>query len=208
MGETLILNCLRAVFRPQTSTLLISDIHLGKEEVFSRTGLALPGGVSQTSLQRLNKLIELYYPKTILVLGDLMHGTPQQEDTWPRELNNWLDRHPHLNVIAVAGNHDRAYQRLDSRICWLEEVYCDPPFIYSHEPFAKAPGYVISGHLHPTYVLATKLDKIRCPVFWFRKNYAVLPAFGSFTGGHNIIPDETDRIYLVGENEIIDLPGR
>ncbi len=206
MGETLMLNCLRALFRPQTGTLLISDIHLGKEEVFGRTGLALPAGVSETNLERLNQLIEIYSPRHIMILGDLMHSTPGEHDSWPGKLNNWLDQHPQIDVAAVLGNHDRAYQNLDSRIRWHKDTYLDPPFIYSHEPFSEASGYVISGHVHPTHVLATKLDKIRCPIFWFRKNYAVLPAFGSFTGGYNITPDVNDKIYLVGENEIIDLP--
>lgn len=207
-GEKLILDSLRAVFRPLTSTLLIADVHLGKEEVFSRTGVAMPDGVSKTSLLRLSKLIKIYSPSDIMIIGDLMHGAPRVNDRWPSLLKIWLDQHADVNVTVVLGNHDRAHKNLDMRIRWQKDTYLDPPFIYSHEPIVEDTGYVISGHLHPTSVISTKLDKLRCPVFWFRKNYAVLPAFGTFTGGLNITPGENDKIYLVGKNEIIEFPSK
>lgn len=205
LGETLILNVQRALFRPATKTLLISDIHLGKEEVFNRAGLPLPSGVSQQNLQRLDGLINLYSPTEIIVLGDLMHAAPTRQDIWPKEISDWLDSHSKITIRVVVGNHDRAIDRLDSRIEWTAKPLSAPPFIYTHEPVTSTSKYSISGHLHPTYVLATRTDRIRCPVFWFKKSNAILPAFGSFTGGYNIKPNKSDKVYMVNEDDVVEL---
>jgi DNA ligase-associated metallophosphoesterase len=205
LGETLILHCQRAMFRPSTKTLLMSDIHLGKEEVFNRAGMALPSGVSQRNLQRLDELIDRYMPIEIIVLGDLMHAAPTVNDFWPKHMSAWLDCHSKIKIRVVAGNHDRAIDHLDSRIEWTAKPLLAPPFIYSHEPVTSSSNYVISGHLHPTYVLATHIDRIRCPVFWFRESNAILPAFGSFTGGYNIKPNKNDHLYIAGEDEVVAL---
>lgn len=205
LGETLVLNGQRALFRPATKTLLISDIHLGKEEVFNRAGLPLPSGVSQRNLQRLDGLIKLYSPTEIIVLGDLMHAAPTGQDIWPKEISDWLDSHVKITVRVVIGNHDRAIDRLDSRIEWTAKPLSAPPFIYTHEPVTSTSQYIISGHLHPTYVLATHTDRIRCPVFWFKKSNAILPAFGSFTGGYNIKPNKDDKVYMVNDDDVVAL---
>lgn len=205
LDETLILHCQRALFRPATKTLLMSDIHLGKEEVFNRAGMALPSGVSQRNLQRLDQLIDRYMPNEIIVLGDLMHAAPTPNDMWLKEISNWLDRHSKIRIRVIVGNHDRAIDRLDSRIEWTDMPLLAPPFIYSHEPVTSHSNYVISGHLHPTYVLATHTDRIRCPVFWFRESNAILPAFGSFTGGYNIKPNKNDHLYIAGEDDVVAL---
>lgn len=205
LGETLILHCQRALFRPATKTLLMSDIHFGKEEVFNRAGMALPSGVSQQNLQRLDQLIDRYLPDEIIVLGDLIHAAPTANDMWLKEISNWLDRHSTIKVRVVVGNHDRAIDHLDLRIEWKKKSLLAPPFLYSHEPVTSPSNYVISGHLHPTYVLTTHTDRIRCPVFWFRESNAILPAFGAFTGGYNIKPNKNDNLYIAGEDEVIAL---
>ncbi len=205
LGEILFLHCQRAMFRPCTKTLLVSDIHLGKEEVFNRAGLALPNGVSHKNLQRLDGLIDYYRPTEIIVLGDLMHAAPISKDIWPKKLSDWLEKHSKIKIRVVVGNHDRAFDHLNSRIEWVTMPLSVPPFIYTHEPIKNTSTYVISGHLHPTYVLATHTDRIRCPVFWFTKSGAILPAFGSFTGGYNIKPSKNDSLYIVGDGDVVEL---
>lgn len=207
-GETLVLNSLGAVYRPETRTVLIADLHLGKDAEFGRAGMAMPYGMSVAIFQRFSQLLETYEPDRLIVLGDFMHVPPQEEDTWPREFSQWLDRYRGLTVAVVGGNHDHVSGRkkIDSRLQWLTAPYLAYPFVYAHQPIAHKSFFVLAGHIHPTFVLATRYDRIRTPVFWFRSSMAVLPAFGPFTGGYNITRDIGDRIFLIGSQEIIEIP--
>jgi hypothetical protein len=68
-------------------------------------------------------------------------------------------------------------------------------------------GYTIAGHVH----LAVSLNGIgrrseRFAGFYFSADYAILPAFGSFTGHHLIRPSAADRVYIVAEGQI--MPAR
>ncbi len=44
------------------------------------------------------------------------------------------------------------------------------------------------------------------PCFWFTHESAVLPAFGSFTGGGRIHPGAGDRVFVVGDDGVLEVP--
>lgn len=208
-GERLTLDPERAVYWPARETLAVADVHLGKEFVFAREGLAVPAGSTATDLARLAGLVERYRARRLLVLGDLVHAVPRPEESWLAGLGAWLDARPALEVVVVAGNHDRpaARRRLDGRLDWRSAPLVEPPFVFLHEPEDRADGYGLGGHLHPTYRLAPGgADRLRAPAFWFRASHGVLPAFGSFTGGANVRAAAGDRIYLAGPEAVIAVP--
>ncbi|MFK8052092.1 MAG: ligase-associated DNA damage response endonuclease PdeM [Woeseiaceae bacterium] len=209
-GELLQLSEERALFWPARSTLMVADWHLGKAAVFSRRGLAIPEGDLAYDLQRLDALLALFRPSRLVVLGDLMHAPPVPADRWPARLSAWLAEHPALTVEIVAGNHDRVDpvllpDGLSTRLVWHPDVLFMPPFVLAHEPTSNKHGYVIAGHIHPTRVLSGGADRVRSPAFWWRRDYAVLPAFGSFTGGHNIRPARDDRVFVTGPGAVIEV---
>ncbi|GJL68670.1 MAG: DEAD/DEAH box helicase [Nitrospirales bacterium] len=207
-GETLILHSQRAIYRPSTRTLLVADIHLGKEAVFGRAGLAMPYGIHPSNLLRLSQLISWCRPDQLIVLGDLMHTAPGPDETWPNEFLRWLKTYSSMDIAVIAGNHDRMRGRkiFGSQVRWLHEPHVAAPFAYAHEPMSYKGLFTLAGHLHPTYVLASRGDRLRSPVFWFRPDSAVLPAFGAFTGGYNISRIPGDRIFFIGTEEIIEIP--
>jgi hypothetical protein len=47
---------------------------------------------------------------------------------------------------------------------------------------------------------------MRAACFYFSKNLALLPAFGSFTGTHPVSPRAGDRVFAVGDGRVIMLP--
>jgi uncharacterized protein len=80
--------------------------------------------------------------------------------------------------------------------------------VFRHLPEAHPAGFVISGHIHPCVKVAGRgrqREKLAC--FFFSDEVAVLPAFGSFTGCARIIPEETDRVFAIVEDEVIALAG-
>ena len=207
--ETLQLHPGRAIVWPGNRTLLIADMHLGKEHTFGRLGVPIPAGPSQQSLQRLTILVHETRPERLIVLGDLIHASPSSGESWLKSLADFLDQHRGLDVQVCAGNHDRieGQKMVDSRVQWHRQPLVDGPFVLQHLPGDDERGYVMSGHVHPMMrITRRRSDSVRVPAFWFRRAHAVLPAFGSFTGGHAIAPTSADRVWVCGPERVIRVP--
>lgn len=209
-GEELWLHPAHVMFWPAQRILFAADLHVGKEHAFGRHGIAMPGGISEANLQQLFKLAQLAGAQSLIVLGDFMHAMPVQSEGWITELTLLLDSHPSISVTVVAGNHDKRDGRklIDQRVTWHKNsLYCKP-FVLQHEPGQDERGFVLCGHLHPAWRIGkARRNSVRTPAFWFREHYAVLPAFGEFTGG--VVVDanpKTDRLYMATSDCVIEVP--
>lgn len=213
-NETLVLLPEKAILWPAQSTLLVADVHLGKDTTFRQHGLAIPAGNTADDLQTMTQLIEQHQVSRLLILGDFFHHhiDPLSND-W-RMLQAFVDYHNQAQTSArievVAGNHDRhrAEQNIEGLI-WHEEDLVEGPFVFAHHPVEKAlpdNRFQFAGHIHPTLRLNAGHDRMRVPVFWFRPYGVVLPSFGSMTGGYNIRPHWKDKVYLVGPDAVVALP--
>jgi metallophosphoesterase superfamily enzyme len=86
----------------------------------------------------------------------------------------------------------------------VEQALVEPPFVFQHEPLDDERGYVLAGHIHPSVVLhGTAGDWLRAPCFVLGEHVGILPAFGRFTGTHSISPEITDRVFVVGPDEVV-----
>jgi len=156
------------------------------------------------------ELVDQSAAERLIVLGDFLHAIPLTSETWMTTLSQELDLRASLDMRIVAGNHDKeqGQSRIDARIQWSRDAVVDPPFVYQHEPKADPRGYVLAGHIHPAYRISqSKRSGIRAPVFHFTPDYAVLPAFGSFTGGHTVSPKNGDALYRTGPDSVIQVPA-
>jgi len=209
-GEKLWLHAEHAVYWPDRQTLLVADVHLGKEHVFGRAGNPIPAGPSNADIQRLSSLIDSTSASRLIILGDLIHAKPNSDEAWLDELSQFLNQHQQLSVEVVAGNHDKPAGRalIDPRIVWHTQPLHDAAFVFQHEPGEDNRGHVLCGHVHPCYrLIAGRNDTVRAPVFWFGKHCSVLPSFGQFTGGHTVTPVKTDRLYIVGPDCVLPVYG-
>lgn len=209
-GEQLIATPECALVWPAQSAILLADWHLGKAEVFGHRGLPIPDGSDADDLARLSRLVERFGATQVHVLGDLMHAPPSHRSLWPAALAEWLDRHHSVSMTVIAGNHDRVSASalphdLGSRLVWHDSTLSVGPFILDHEPSERTDGYVLAGHIHPVWVLRAGRERLRAPVYWFRRQGAVLPAFGGFTGGFSVTPQRGDRVFLTGEDHVEEI---
>jgi len=97
----------RGIYWPRHQALLVADLLLGKELVFRKSGLAIPEGATQETLERLDRLLEATSARNLWILGDLFHarsGLSEQLEQW---LVAWRQRHEAITIELVAGNHDR-----------------------------------------------------------------------------------------------------
>lgn len=200
----------RAVWWPDRQTLLVADVHLGKDEVFRRQGLAVPRGVLQQDLERLETLLDETGAARLIILGDLVHAPPHSGDRWPDEIGHWRARHADIDIDLVLGNHDRALE------VWLHQWQIDghadgielDGLLLVHEWTSGLKQAGLSGHFHPGARLRTRREQIRLPAFLLGKDHLVLPAFGRFTGLLDPVPFPTERRFVAAGQRVVELPRR
>ena len=210
-GQHFLLHPDRVMYWPAQKILFAADVHMGKEHVFGRHGIAIPGGLSESSLSRLFELARASDARRLIVLGDFLHNIPRRSENWLQQLSEQMNQSASLSVEVVAGNHDKRRGRLltDERLVWHSQSIVIDNLVLHHEPCEDSRGFVLCGHIHPVWRLgsARRGASVRAPVFWFREHYAVLPAFGEFTGGMMIEPDaNADSLYMTGPESVLAIP--
>lgn len=197
-GEDLYLLAEHAVWWPRTSTLIVADLHWGKDAAFRAGGLPLPSGVLDADLQRLRKLSDQHRPERILILGDLIHAraslTPEVIDT----VTAWRSTEA-ARCILVEGNHDRHAPTLPEawKIERVGSAFSDGPLHFVHDPAHAPDAPCLCGHLHPSVNFRRGLRNGRLPCFQIGASLGVLPAFSEFTGAGRLHPLPTQRIFPI-----------
>lgn len=206
-GQNLTLLPERAIWWEQQNALLLADVHLGKDQIFRDHGMAIPQGAVTTDLERISRLIQLTRATRLYVLGDLIHGAPRGTEPWLGQFEQWRDDYAGLEIHVILGNHDRGIrpQLEDWAIATYDSHVDLGPFRLAHDTRGHGEHFCVTGHIHPVLKLQDGRDSLRLPVFWFRQGSAVLPAFGSFTGGHAITPDPSDDVFIVAGSDVLPL---
>lgn len=207
-ADPLILLADRAAYCPQARALLVADVHLGKACSFRALGVPVPGGTTQAGLARLDALLARLRPKSLYVLGDLLHGPAVQQAGAIDQLAEWRSRHADTGIVLVRGNHDRRAGDPPPRcgVDLVNEGHRLGPWVLCHEPRDDDAGHVLAGHLHPAYRLSGRRESVRLPAFWVRERHTVLPAFGEFTGGASLRAAGGDRIYICDGEHVHRIP--
>ncbi|MFM7411911.1 MAG: ligase-associated DNA damage response endonuclease PdeM [Planctomycetota bacterium] len=203
----------RGAFLPGSATLLVADVHLGKAATFRSAGIPVPEGSAQADLARLERLVHETAARRLIVLGDLFHARSGCTDTVFEEFAATRARFSATEVILVPGNHDRAIGRLPSSlgIDSCLRTHDEPPFHFVHEPDTELPEpgrtcFTIAGHLHPTVSIRSPSgDRITERCFVAEDAALVLPAFGSFTGGHRVREIGGLRLWIARDDGVVDV---
>jgi DNA ligase-associated metallophosphoesterase len=207
-GETLVLLAERALHWPARDMLVVADLHLGKAATFRALGIPIPRGSTAEDLARLDAALTRTGARELVILGDLYHARVGREaEGTVARLAEWRARWPDLAIRLVRGNHDvRAGDpHHELAVCCVDEPWTEGPFTMRHHPDA-AEGYVLAGHIHPAVRLGGHGGlRERLPAFIFGERVALLPAFGSFTGGATIVPADTDRVWVIADDTVLPI---
>lgn len=199
-GEALVLLPERAVWWERTRTLLIADPHFGKAATFRSAGVPVPGGTTAGTIARIDATIARTDPARLVFLGDFLHARAGKSPAIVAALGAWRAGHASLDVVLVRGNHDRRAGDPPSelRIRCVDAPMIEGPFALVHHPAAVAGAYALAGHLHPSATMVGRgRQRERLPCFWFGAQWAVLPAFGEFTGLASVEPVAGDRVFVI-----------
>jgi len=203
----------RAAVLPASRTLLVADLHLGKAATFRHAGIPVPEGSAQADLARLERLVHEHEPRRVVVLGDLFHARSGCTPEVFAEFAATRGRLRGVAVVLVLGNHDRAVGAIpdelgiDACLTQLDE----PPFHFVHEPAtglsaADRGMFTVAGHLHPTVAVGGRGgDRLTGRCFAAEPSVLVLPAFGSFTGGHRVEPGEGVRLWMARDDGVVEV---
>lgn len=206
-GEPLLLDERRAIYWPRQRWLLVADVHLGKASLLRQAGASLPRGTTTRDLDRLSALVDSHAPVRLVVLGDLIHGSERLDAAWLASFDRWRGEHAALELVLVAGNHDRhmALGRFGFHV--IEE--CEAaPLVLRHAPDPHPTLHVVAGHVHPGVRVRDGRVRHRFPAFWLGPKRTVLPAFGSLCGlSPNDAPSE-DRVYAATPGGVLALGPR
>ncbi len=207
-GNHLLLTANRTIFWEEKKTLILSDLHLGKSGHFRKAGIAVPQNVFKEDMQRLLSEIQFYKVKQLIIVGDLFHSSENKE----HELFlRWRNDIPDVSIQLILGNHDilkKDWYREASIDLHQDSLIVDN-FLFTHDIETCKDGedyYCISGHIHPGISLhGLGRQSLRFPCFYFGKKYAVLPAFGRFTGTFPVKPISGDAVFALVDNKIMQL---
>ena len=194
-GEPVMLDSRRALYWPGGGVLALADVHLGKGALLRSRDAA--GGYTAADIEEIADLLDDYRPQQLIFCGDPVHQLARGDEAWLDALRGLRQRYKDTRFQIAQGNHDRSAQLPADLDIPVAERIPAPPFVFLHGPEELAEGYGIAGHWHPVTVLRGMGDALHQPVFWTRAGLAVLPAFGSFTGGMEAEPDAGDQLYAV-----------
>lgn len=204
----------RAVWRADTKTLFVADVHIGKGAHFRSLGVPVPSGATRENLARLDAVIDAYGARELVVLGDLFHAPAAYRDASLGEFAAWRARRAALTLRLVAGNHDVRAGRAPASLGleWVEEPHWLDGVVCRHTPpeglHVQGPP-VVAGHLHPAARLhGPGRDRLRLPCFLMRGRLLVLPAFGEFTGGAAFEADEDCALCVTAGDRLIHIPAQ
>jgi DNA ligase-associated metallophosphoesterase len=177
-GERLTLLPERGIWWAARRTVLVADVHFGKEDIWRRHGIAIPAGSNAADFERLARLITTLRALRCIVLGDFVHGRLESGDACSKDLARFRARTAATEFEVVAGNHDRAatMPAAEGAVRWHHAAAVEmPPFVLAHDP-AESPSenaFALAGHVHPVARLGEGKRALRVPVFWQRRRSLV-----------------------------------
>ncbi len=212
-GERLVADQSGALHVPAHDTLIVSDLHLEKGSSYARRGVALPPYDTRATLKLLARVVRKYQPARIVSLGDSFHDPegPERLSTVDRDtLKVLTGAH---DWLWIAGNHEGLVDGNVLGGAAIEEAELGS-LILRHEPRPAPATGEISGHLHPCGVVRQRGRRLRRRCFVSDGTRMVMPAFGAYTGGLNVLDqafrpifDAGFNTWLMGDNQVYPMPS-
>lgn len=176
------INTARSIYHRDTGALIIADFHLGKAAHFRNNGLQMPNVLHQQDIEQLNNLLQHFSPKSLIIVGDIIHANANRE--W-EDFHTLRNKHKDTQFILLKGNHDRKAAAWAGTL-GLDKVldsYDINAIKLQHEAPSNPSQHYMVGHLHPGVRVQMPFKKnMRFPSFTIHKDVLYLPAFCSFTG--------------------------
>jgi DNA ligase-associated metallophosphoesterase len=193
LGVDFIADPAGALFWREEGLLVVADLHFEKGSAFAARGVFLPPYDTAATVARLARLIDSYGPRCVVALGDSFHDSRAGERLGAEDRRMIGALQLRRDWIWITGNHDRILPRRLPGEALAELTIGD--IVFRHEPVAGAGTGEIAGHLHPVARVAGRGSSVRRRSFVSNGARCVLPAFGAFAGGLNLVDPAFEPLF-------------
>ncbi len=203
-----------ALYWPGEDALIVADLHLEKGSTFARRGVMLPPYDTRETLSKLATTIERFDAHTVICLGDSLHYKAGASRICEDDLETLRILQEDREWIWITGNHDPEIAGiLGGHV--LDELRVEG-LVLRHEPSPAAVTHEIAGHLHPAARVCLNGHTFRRPCFAGNGVRLVMPAFGTYAGGLNVLDDafaplfgfDGMSVWLLGQEGLYPVASR
>jgi DNA ligase-associated metallophosphoesterase len=173
-----------ALYWESEDTLLVADLHLEKGAAFAARGMMLPPYDTRSTLQRLAACLDHFSPRRVVALGDSFHRSELAGRLSADDREELAALQQGRDWYWILGNHDPDLpESIGGFVCRSLMI---GGITLCHQPsLSRAPE--IAGHLHPVARIARRGEGIRRKCFATDGHRLVMPAFGAYAGGLNVL---------------------
>ena len=195
-----------AAFWPAKRVLILADLQIEKPSPLGSRA-PLPAYDTRATLERLNRLLRLYHPSKVIVLGNSLQdraGSRLAKDD--RSKIEAMARE--ANFIWITNDNDAAPTGLPGVSVPL---YREGPFIFRHMAAQqlKPREIEISGYFHPKASIDARAKRVSRPCFVTDASRLILPAFGARSDGLDVrdptiarLFPRSLRVFLLGQDQL------
>jgi DNA ligase-associated metallophosphoesterase len=173
-----------ALYWPDEHMLVVADLHLEKGSSYAARRVFLPPYDTTVTLAALAAVIARLNPRRVVALGDSFHDNGGAARLLPHDHASLRAMQTGREWLWLAGNHDPAPHGLDGDHGCEHRV---GPICFRHEPGPHPCDGEIAGHLHPVARVGGRAGAVRRRCFASDGMRMVMPAFGAYAGGLNIL---------------------
>lgn len=183
---------------------VLSDLHIGYEEVMAQKGLLLPKLQKTRIMNILEDIFKTIKPDIILIDGDFKHEfSRNMRQEWNEiiEIIEYIMNRAEL--IVVRGNHDNYLKNiLDRYGIALHRSYTVGKYTFAHgDKMLYYDGFLIMGHEHPSIKIRDPSGSmITIPSFIYGDRILVLPSPSLYSSGSDILSGEILSPIIAKEN--------
>jgi DNA ligase-associated metallophosphoesterase len=182
-----------ALYWEAESTLLVADLHLEKGTAFAALGMLLPPYDTRSTLQRLSKVIQALDPSRVVALGDSFHRSHLADSLAEEDLACLTGLQQGREWYWICGNHDpHLPASVNGTVCATLSIR---GITLRHEPSSNG-AREITGHLHPVARISRRGAVLRRRCFATDGHRLVMPAFGAYAGGLNVLDEAFDELFV------------
>lgn len=202
-----------ALWWPAQETLVVADLHLEKGSRFAaRDGVFLPPYDTGQTLAALGNLISELDARRVISLGDSFDDPAAGTRLSEADTASLTHLTGAVDWIWICGNHDPEPPSHVGGTIRKNLEQDGLAFRHEADP-AETASFEISGHFHPKASLRTRARRISGPCFVADARRAILPAFGVYTGGLNVLDPAIDGLFpggfdvhLIGRTRVHSYP--
>lgn len=200
-----------AVFWPKQRTLVVADLHFEKGTGYAARGYHLPPYDSRETLSQLAETVQRWQPTRIICLGDSFHDPSAGGRLSAKDADAIAALTAAHEWIWIAGNHDPSPPRnLGGRIVGDVTIGA---LVFRHEADPTRGAGEVSGHYHPKAAVSVRNKRLSSRCFVTDGRRLILPAFGAFTGGLDVMDPAIAglfahgfTVHLLGRQKVFSFP--